>query len=220
MKSIQKMLAMVLLTTTVATATLALAEATGSAAVTDGQTYTLQQMLTYAIQDEYAARAEYAAIQAAFGEQRPFANIDGAEQTHIDALTTLFGTYGLALPADTAAIAVPATLTEAYQTGIAAENANIAMYAAFLAQTDVPDDVRAVFVALQKASENHLTAFTRSAQRDGQGLGTGQAGKAQGGGRNARQANTTAGCNMAACPLGTDTDTATQGGRNGGKGRN
>ena len=50
------------------------------------------------------------------------------------------------------------SLTEAYQAGVNAEVNNIAMYETFLAQ-ELPDNVRAVFESLMRASENHLRAF-------------------------------------------------------------
>ena len=145
----------------------------GSAGVTEGQTYTLQEMLTYAIQDEYAAQAEYQAIIAAYGETNAFSNILKAEATHIALLETLFNTYGIAIPQNTAQVTLPASLDEAYVTGVAAENANIAMYANFLSQTDLPDDVRISFTALQNASQSHLSAFTQNAENTGLGLQNG-----------------------------------------------
>ena len=60
-------------------------------------------MLTYAIQDEYLAKAEYAKITEALGNVRPFANIINAEQTHIVALENLLKTYGIAVPVNDAA---------------------------------------------------------------------------------------------------------------------
>ena len=45
------------------------AEGYGAAAVREGQTYTVEQMLIYALQDEYLARAEYKAIMEKFGEE-------------------------------------------------------------------------------------------------------------------------------------------------------
>jgi hypothetical protein len=61
-----------------------------------------------------------------------------------------------------ALIAVPGSLEEAYEAGISTETANIAMYDAFLAQTDLPEDVRSAFSTLKNASENHLNAYTRN----------------------------------------------------------
>ena len=138
----------------------------GSAAVVAGKTYKLADMLTYAIEDEYAARAEYAAIMAKLGEQRPFSNIMRAEQTHIARLTPLFATHGVALPKDNAAlyVVVPATLAEAFRIGVDVEIKNIAMYEAFL-RVDLPADVRLVFNALKNASKNHLAAFENGAKR-------------------------------------------------------
>ena len=145
----------------------------GSAAVVAGKTYKLADMLTYAIEDEYAAHAEYAAIMAKFGEQRPFSNIMRAEQTHIARLTPLFAAHGVALPKDNAAqhVVVPATLAEAFKIGVDAEIKNIAMYEAFL-RAELPADVRLVFEALKNASQNHLAAFERGTAR-GTGAGAG-----------------------------------------------
>lgn len=120
----------------------------------------LADMLTYAMQDETIARAEYAAILATYGSVRPFTNIIRAEESHILALQPLFEAYGIAIPADDSASRVTTipSLTEAYQTGVSAEVNNIAMYETFLEQ-NLPDNVRAVFESLMRASENHLRAF-------------------------------------------------------------
>ena len=132
----------------------------GSAGALEDENMTLADMLTYAIQDEYAARAEYEAILDSYGTVRPFSNILRAEETHIDTLLPLFAEYGITAPADEGAAraALPDNLTSAYQTGVNAEVTNIAMYEQFLEQ-DLPADVRAVFESLMRASENHLRAF-------------------------------------------------------------
>jgi len=132
----------------------------GSEGALDDERLTLADMLTYAIQDEYLARAEYELIISDFGNVRPFANIMRAEETHIDALLPLFETYGVAAPADEGAshaVSV-ASITSTYEAGVNAEVNNIAMYETFLDQ-DLPADVRAVFTSLMRASENHLRAF-------------------------------------------------------------
>ena len=132
----------------------------GSEGALDDTSLTLADMLTYAIQDEYLARAEYDTIIAGYGSIRPFTNIIRAEESHIAALLPLFDIYGIKAPADegeSRAVAV-ASLTEAYQAGVNAEVNNIAMYETFLDQ-NLPDDVRAVFESLMRASENHLRAF-------------------------------------------------------------
>ncbi len=43
-------------------------------------------MLTKAIQDEYMARSEYDLMMEKFDVSRPFSNITGAEEMHINAL--------------------------------------------------------------------------------------------------------------------------------------
>ncbi len=178
MKFASKMIAFaVALAVLVAVSATALAEY-GSGAVTDGQTYTTEQMLVYAIQDEYMALAEYQAIVEKYGAYRPFTSLIEAEQRHIDLLKPLFATYGVALPENDAAsrVTAPETLALAYEAGIKAETGNIAMYEAFLSQS-VPADVQAVFTAMKAASENHLSTFERrSSGQTGYGQGYGAAG--------------------------------------------
>lgn len=132
----------------------------GASGALDDTSLSLADMLTYAMQDESLARAEYAAILAAYGSVRPFTNIIRAEESHMLALQPLFEAYGIAAPADESAslVTVVPSLTEAYQTGVSAEVNNIAMYETFLDQ-NLPGNVRAVFESLMRASENHLRAF-------------------------------------------------------------
>jgi len=132
----------------------------GSTGALDDTSLTLADMLTYAIQDEYLAYAEYDQILSDFGSVRPFTNIIRAESTHIEALLPLFAAYGITAPADEGAdraVSVTA-LTDAFQAGVTAEVNNIAMYETFLDQ-NLPDNVRTVFESLMRASENHLRAF-------------------------------------------------------------
>lgn len=125
--------------------------------------YTLESMLTYAILDEYLAKATYEEILSVYGDIRPFSKIVIAEQTHIDLLLPLFETYGISIPENnaSASVVVPDSIASALATGVDAEKANIAMYETFLSQTNLPDDVRTVFESLKAASEKHLNAFSR-----------------------------------------------------------
>ena len=153
----------------------------GAAALSEGKTYTVEEMLTYAIQDEYLAQAEYKVIMDAYGEQRPFINIMKAEGVHVQRLLPLFTAYGVTVPEDTALelTVKPDSLAAAYEAGVTAEVNNIAMYEAFLKQEDLPDDVRAVFEALTRASGNHLRAFEGNANKQGMGNQNRAAGKGQ-----------------------------------------
>lgn len=124
--------------------------------------YTLEEMLQYALWDEYMAQAEYNAIIDAFGDIRPFTMIVRAEQTHINLLLPLFEEYGIEVPENTATdyVVIPESITSAMSTGVEAETANIEMYQIFLAQDNLPDDVRAAFESLVSASQHHLDAFS------------------------------------------------------------
>ncbi|MHB1314763.1 MAG: hypothetical protein ACYCX2_04665 [Christensenellales bacterium] len=127
---------------------------------------TVADMLTYAIQDEYLAHGEYAAIIGKFGSSNPYANIIRAEETHISYVKDLFAAYGLEAPADASAehVAVPGDLLAAAQTGVQAEKDNIAMYALFLTK-DLPQSMEDVFTSLMRSSESHLAAFERQVDR-------------------------------------------------------
>ena len=153
----------------------------GAAALSEGKTYTVEEMLTYAIQDEYLAQAEYKVIMDAYGEQRPFINIMKAEGGHIELLLPLFTAYQITVPEDTALehTVKPDSVHAAYEAGVTAEVNNIAMYEAFLKQEDLPDDVRAVFEALTRASGSHLRAFEQNADKPGMGNPNRAAGKGQ-----------------------------------------
>jgi rubrerythrin len=131
---------------------------------------TLEQMLSYAIQDEYLARSEYEAIIQTYGNVRPFSNIIRAEEQHIQWLLDLYAGHGLVPPSDLSRsrVAVPENLKAALETGVQAEIDNIAMYQSFLgdaAAAPLPTDVRELFERLMAASENHLRAFRTNLSR-------------------------------------------------------
>jgi hypothetical protein len=127
---------------------------------------TIEQMLTYAIQDEYLARAEYELIIGEYGSIRPFTNIMAVEVRHIEWVTELLDEYGYSVPEDTADryVVLPEDLESSFETGVQAEIDNIAMYESFLRE-DLPGDVRDLFEQLQRASENHLRAFRNNLNR-------------------------------------------------------
>jgi hypothetical protein len=139
---------------------------TPEATVTYDESYTLEQMITMAINDEYLAHKEYEIILDAYGNINPFAKIIEAEESHIEELLPLFEAYDVAVPVDNAAdlVALPSSLQEAYEIGVQAEVNNIGMYESFL-EEDLPQDVRDVFEDLMAASENHLQAFSRNASK-------------------------------------------------------
>ena len=136
---------------------------TEAIALSEDIEYSLEEMLIYAIQDEYLAKAEYELIISEYGEVRPFIHIVEAEQTHIDLLVPLFEAYGYDLPENNASelVVLPDSITSAIATGVEAEEANIAMYQVFLAQDNLPEDVREVFEYLLNASQHHLAAFSK-----------------------------------------------------------
>jgi len=132
------------------------------------------QALTDALagpEGEYAARAEYAAILAKFGEVQPYTTIVQAEERHIAALKRHFEMRGLPVPEDPfgGKVQAPDTLQEAAWKGVKAEELNVAMYDRLLAATKGQRDLENVFTRLQWASrEHHLPALKAAAENDGQ----------------------------------------------------
>lgn len=151
----------------------AFAEDYGAEGAADMEVFSLEEMLNYALEDEYLARGEYELIINEYGSQRPFSNIIKAEEYHISLLKPLFEKYGFELTEDKSEeyIVLPESIEASFQTGIDAEIANIEMYERFL-EKDIPEDIRTVFEVLKRGSENHLKAFKNGlARNNGRGQG-------------------------------------------------
>lgn len=135
----------------------------------------IEQAILTALDDEYHAEATYGAILKRFGDVRPFSNIIEAERRHSAALTRLLNACGKAAPqnpyltGEKSIEPVPASISEACETAIAAEVANVALYDDTLLPLVAPHpEVTAVFQRLRDASANrHLPAFQRCAGRHG-----------------------------------------------------
>lgn len=123
----------------------------------------IQNALNLAILDEYKAHSTYEAVIKKFGNVRPFSMIVRSEEQHISSLKAVFDKYGLKIPNDNTKSQAPATLVQACQTGVEAENANISLYREKLLPLVVSyPDISAVFTNLMNASEQkHLKAFEK-----------------------------------------------------------
>ena len=139
----------------------------GSLGALSDDDLSIEAMLIYALEDEYAARAEYEYILNNFDVTTPFSNIIKSEENHISMLIPLFETYGIDVIEDESSshLIVIDDLKETYETGIIAEEYNIAMYELFLSQDDLPLDIQDVFTKLRDASINHLNAFIKNAEK-------------------------------------------------------
>ena len=139
----------------------------GAKGVDSADGLTLEEMLNHAIQDEYLARAEYELIMKKYGSIRPFSNIIRAEQSHISWVSAMLEKYGFPVPKDTSQnhVVMPSSMKAALETGVQSEINNIAMYEKFLAQPNLPIDIRDLFLRLQRGSRNHLRAFRNNLGR-------------------------------------------------------
>lgn len=120
----------------------------------------LADMLMYATQDEYIARAEYEAIIKEFDTIRPYYNSMRSEETHLDSLRDIYETYNIEFPTDTSKeqLIILTNLLEAAKVGILTEIDNIAMYEELLTY-DIHEDIKDLSNALMKGSINHLKTF-------------------------------------------------------------
>jgi hypothetical protein len=125
--------------------------------------YDLQQALVYALQDEQLAQAEYQYVNGTFGNPAPFTCIVNVEGVHVSALEALLTQRGWPVPPNTASeyVVTVGSLGQAYEVGVGAEDANIAMHDKFLTRSDLPADVRSVLENLRNASVCHRNAFQR-----------------------------------------------------------
>ncbi|MCA1909939.1 MAG: DUF2202 domain-containing protein [Magnetospirillum sp.] len=136
----------------------------------------IYQALCEALDDEYKARATYAAVIDRFGPVRPFINIIQSEQRHINALQMLLRRRGWPIPDDPhgGRVEAPASIDEACRLGVQAELDNVALYDRLNALAAEDDEVLAVFANLQGASQHrHLPAFQRGGENGGNAGGGG-----------------------------------------------
>jgi len=124
----------------------------------------VEQALDRALQDEYHARAVYAAVIEELGAVRPFSMIIRAEEQHINALKAVYDRYGLDIPEEEPLdFDAQGTLADMCAVGVDAEIANAALYRdELLPVVGGHEDIIFVFTNLMNASqEKHLPAFER-----------------------------------------------------------
>lgn len=123
------------------------------------------EALVTAIDDEYKARATYAAVIETYGEIKPFSNIIQAEEQHIASLKSLFQAYGVPIPDDpwSGEIEISGSISELCAAGVQAEIDNATLYREQLLPAVLDyADITQVFTNLMNASQNnHLSAFER-----------------------------------------------------------
>ncbi len=139
-----------------------------------------EKELLYMIEEEKMARDFYVSMYEKWG-LRPFGNIKNAEQKHMDAIESMLDKYGLSNPTKDAATGefknekikslYLALLGQGNKSALDALKA-----AAEIEEVDIKDlmdaikntdnkDLAIVYNNLQRASENHLRAFTRNIKR-------------------------------------------------------
>lgn len=136
--------------------------AAGALADTD---ITVAEALTYALQDEYLAQARYAAAIAQFGNRQPFGQIRKSEQRHVAALHRLADRHGLPVPEGIPSFPAVASLAQALEYAVTAEEQNVAMYEKLAGLPDLPRDARAVFLNQSGTSRKHLMALRGALRR-------------------------------------------------------
>ncbi|MCK5848656.1 MAG: DUF2202 domain-containing protein [Caldisericia bacterium] len=135
----------------------------GAHGAIEEESFTIEEMIVYAMQDELFAHGEYEYIINELGAGKPFTNIIKSERNHINMLRPYVTKYEINIDEDQwkEELVYPTSIKEAIDTCIDAEIYNIKMYEKFLLQ-DLPDDLRDTFDKLKRGSENHLESFRKS----------------------------------------------------------
>jgi hypothetical protein len=156
--------------------------------------------LQYMREEEKLARDVYQALGAKWTAATVFQRIAQSEQRHVDAVKVVLDRYGIADPAaamkpgefvdrglqklyDTLVARGSVSLAAALQVGVQIENVDVADLQNALAETSNADLER-LYGNLLRGSQNHLRAFTRTADGalptspagQGRGVGFGQGG--------------------------------------------
>ena len=135
---------------------------------TDYDATSLKAVLDTVLADERNALSEYTVLFDAYGNTGPWTRLIQAESRHITELERIYSAFNFEIPAEpsSAPASVPSSFDEAYQIGIQAETANIALYDGYL-KTNLPKDVATIFSHLQNASINHLSIFENGGVKTG-----------------------------------------------------
>ena len=137
-----------------------------TAATAETPVYTTNDMMTMAMSDAYARQAAYAVYAEAFPDSRSIAGVNLDNQ--IVLLEMLLKANGVALPADTTDVTAPATVDEAYQAVLDAENNSLKMYRNFLSQENLPADMRIIFRSVLSGVRDNAQTFVWQARRERQ----------------------------------------------------
>lgn len=150
-------------------------EGYGAGQVANGEVYSVEQMLTYALEDEYKTRALYQELQELSGAVRPFYRKESGINFHIDTLTSLCDAYGVTVPGDRAGeyTVLPETVQESVEAVYKAARESLLMYETFLTGT-LPADVRSAFVYLRNAASRHVAMLAYSQEADSIWYGSGR----------------------------------------------
>jgi hypothetical protein len=126
----------------------------------------LKTLLTHALDDEYKAKATFAAVIDRFSPVRPFINIVDAERRHNRGDQGSIQTIGLGHSTQSLGRQGRAAADGACETAVRAEVDNIALYDRLLPEIAEPG-VHQTLSNLQRASrDNHLPAFWRCLSRE------------------------------------------------------
>jgi rubrerythrin len=124
----------------------------------------LKSALVEAYQDELNAYMRYESIIQQFGDIRPFSNLVGAEERHMNLLEQIFKLHGWSpLKIYHPVAQFYSSVLSACDASLEAEESNVAMYDRLV--KDISDEEAiAVFLHLRQASaERHIPALQRCA---------------------------------------------------------
>lgn len=134
----------------------------GAAAAQVDEALTVEEMIKYAMEEEYLSEMEYEDIIENYGaeEPEPFSTILQHERHNIRRLKQLSEQYNINVNQDEAMMHIiyPSSLEQAYKEAIQLQINTISMYERFLDQ-DLPQDIEEALLEIKNQEQKDLLAF-------------------------------------------------------------
>ena len=128
---------------------------------------TVDNMLKYAVQDEYLQRARCEYVENKYKEQKVLSVMMKDENIHVYRIVLLLSKYKVDIPSDKSNeyfFKFPKSLEDSYALLIKSESDSLAMYEKFLQQPDLPEEVKEIFTKQRDDSKRHLDILKENMQ--------------------------------------------------------
>ncbi len=121
---------------------------------------TINRILSYALENQMIAKAEYRGMINKYGISKPFIKLLKTQEPYIDMINSLFKSYNLKAPNKNweQTVRIPENVDIFYADSAIKEKNIVEMYKGFLSE-EIPDDIRAAVQKLMELSLNHIRLY-------------------------------------------------------------